>query len=350
MDKILTIIIPTYNMERYLHKSLKSLIVDDKQLMDSLEVLVINDGSKDRSSQIAHEYEERYSSTFKVIDKENGNYGSCVNSGLKEATGKFVKILDADDSFDTNVFQKFLSQLQNVNADLVITDFCIVDENGNRKNEQSFDLPQNTSLTFKDIPLNKLVLLWHHGITYKTSILHDMHYRQTEGISYTDDEWVFMPMIHIEDIVYFPGIMYLYLRGREGQTFDPKVVAKSQKMFLAVARSMSDFLETHKSGLSGNAMYFLKNKYIHRVKKFYSNYLIYGCTNSSNAAMAEFDKYLEQKDPFVYQIVGEFESKQGVKFVKAWRKGNYRRNSLMLLYQRLLHKLDRLKIKLFGTK
>lgn len=81
MEKILTII------EKYLDKCLTSLIIDDKELMRQLEVLVINDGSKNRSSEIAHKYESNYPDTFRVIDKENGNYGSCINRGLQEATG-----------------------------------------------------------------------------------------------------------------------------------------------------------------------------------------------------------------------------------------------------------------------
>lgn len=87
-------------MEKYLRRCLDSLIIDEDG-MKQLEVLVINDGSKDSSSQIAHEYQDKYPDTFRVIDKENGNYGSCINRGLKEATGKYVKVLDADDWFDT---------------------------------------------------------------------------------------------------------------------------------------------------------------------------------------------------------------------------------------------------------
>ena len=78
MTKLLSIIIPTYNMQKYLRHCLDSLLVSD-EMMDQLEVLVINDGSKDNSSKIAHEYETKYPNTFRVVDKENGNYGSCVN-------------------------------------------------------------------------------------------------------------------------------------------------------------------------------------------------------------------------------------------------------------------------------
>lgn len=71
MKKILTIVIPTYNVQDYLHRCLNSLIVSEEQ-MQHLEVLVVNDGSKDSSSAIAHEYQDKYPDTFRVIDKEKG--------------------------------------------------------------------------------------------------------------------------------------------------------------------------------------------------------------------------------------------------------------------------------------
>ena len=88
MSKLLTIVIPTYNMEAYLNRCLDSLLVSDEQ-MKLLEVLVINDGSKDNSSAIAHEYEAKYPNTFRVIDKENGGHGSTINAGIKKARGKW---------------------------------------------------------------------------------------------------------------------------------------------------------------------------------------------------------------------------------------------------------------------
>lgn len=118
MNKILSIVIPTYNMEKLLEQCLSSLVV--KEHLDFLEVLVINDGSKDKSSQIAHHFEDKYPQTFRVVDKDNGNYGSCVNRGLKEATGKYIKILDADDSFETSVLDCYLAYLSKINTLLIL--------------------------------------------------------------------------------------------------------------------------------------------------------------------------------------------------------------------------------------
>ena len=130
MDKVLSIVIPTYNMEKYLDKCLTSLIIKDKILMNHFEVLVIIDGAKDRSSEIAHGYQERYPETFLVIEKENGNYGSCINRGLKEAKGKYIKILDADDSFNTDGFERYLHKLLETDADLIVNNYTVDNEKG----------------------------------------------------------------------------------------------------------------------------------------------------------------------------------------------------------------------------
>ena len=121
---ILSVIVPSYNMEAYLPKCLGSLIVAP-ELMERLEVLVVNDGSKDRASEIAHEFASKWPQTFKVIDKENGHYGSCINAALPVFTGKYVRLLDADDAADTSGFATYLRRLEMLDADLVLTDYVM---------------------------------------------------------------------------------------------------------------------------------------------------------------------------------------------------------------------------------
>lgn len=102
--------------------------------MEALEVLVINDGSRDRSSAIAHSYADRYPQTFRVIDKENGNYGSCINRGPKEATGKYIRICDADDWYITIELTKFINGLLSFEGtvDMIINNYTIVTDKGGK--------------------------------------------------------------------------------------------------------------------------------------------------------------------------------------------------------------------------
>ena len=228
MNKTLTVVIPTYNMEKYLEKSLTSLIVDDK-LMQNLEVLIVNDGSKDRSSEIGHDFQNHYPQTFRVIDKENGNYGSCINVGLKEARGKYIKILDADDSFETSNFQEVLGKLDELDVDMVITNFETIDENGTVGKVVSRKLSPNKILSIEECgnELSTQPAVAMHATIYKTENLRNIRYHQTEGISYTDEEWMFLPITTVKTLYYIDMIVYLYLVGREGQTVNISIVSKN---------------------------------------------------------------------------------------------------------------------------
>ena len=220
-DKIISLIIPTYNMERYLRQCLDSLLIGEN--MDGVEVLVINDGSKDASSAIAHEYSGRYPNVFRVIDKENGNYGSCINRGLKEATGKYVKVLDADDSFDTANLKLFIEFLEQTDTDLVLSDFVIVNENGDVTKEVSYNFRKNAMSMAEACVSERFKNMEMHAVTYRRTMLTESNYHQTEGISYTDQQWIFTPMAYVRTLAIFNKPVYRYLVGREGQTIDPAV-------------------------------------------------------------------------------------------------------------------------------
>ena len=227
MEKVLTVVIPTYNMERYLERCLSSLVISPG-LMEELEVLVINDGSKDCSSEIGHSFEAQYPNTFRVIDKKNGNYGSCINRGLKEARGKYIKILDADDWFETKNFEEFVGLLTTIDVDCVMTDMVQVDEQGNESIHWRYSLPPNQVSSLKDITsLSQQELIWMHCVAYRTENIRAINYHQTEGISYTDQEWIFLPMAICKRIYYYPSIIYKYLVGRNGQTMDPATYKKN---------------------------------------------------------------------------------------------------------------------------
>ena len=116
--KILTLAVPTYNMEPYLEKCVRSCMCDNKHL---LEVLIVNDGSTDGSSTIAHKLQSEYPEIVTVIDKENGNYGTCVNRAISEAQGKYFRMLDADDWANTDALNSLLDKLQTCDADCIVT-------------------------------------------------------------------------------------------------------------------------------------------------------------------------------------------------------------------------------------
>lgn len=247
MYKILTIIIPTYNMEKYLDKSLSSLIISS-QLMHQLEVLIINDGSVDDSYKIAFNYVKKYPDTFRIINKKNGNYGSCINRGLNEATGKYIKVLDADDSFNTTEFELFIHQLCKVDADMIICNSENVNEAGEIIKSIRIDLPPNILFDKNEIDLElNLSIVTMHRITYRKQILIENNYKQTEGISYTDTEWVIYPILYVKNIIYFDYFVYRYLVGREGQTVSKNHIKKNAGNYVTIIEKYFAYYFTHKS-------------------------------------------------------------------------------------------------------
>lgn len=287
MEKILTIIIPSYNMEAYLERCLSSLLVEE-DLMDLFEALVINDGSKDKTSEIGHRFEAAYPNTFRVIDKENGHYGSCVNRGLAEAKGTFVKILDADDSFDNDVFKEYLLFLEKEavinSADVIVSDYAEVDNDLKVKKVTCYS-SHPTPYSFAEVTDADRFEWFIHCLTYRTDILKNNHYQQTEGIAYTDQEWAFIPMAFAEVLIKYDKILYLYTVGREAQSVNPRVHAKNLWMEVAVVKRLVRFYSSHKNQLKELNRRFLFDRLQTIVTHLYQLYLL------------TFKKYIHQMEP-----------------------------------------------------
>ncbi len=337
-------------MEKHLERCLSSLLVDES-LMKLLEVLVINDGSTDHTSEIAHSFEQRFPDTFRVIDKENGHYGSCINRGLKEARGIYVKVLDADDAFDTNVFWAFLSflkDLANNECDLVVSGYVEVEDNGNTvvidHPFSQYDVPA----TIKDISEQDIYEWFIHALTYKTSILRDIHYHQTEKLSYTDLEWAFVPMSAINSIHKFPGSLYLYSTGLAGQSMAPANHAKNLWMETQVISKLLVFFDTAKPSLASDNCAFLKKRLVIIINHLYQLYLLtYKSLNPDLKALADFDQLLKNTDAEIYKETGTYVTtiaKLRFKPIHNWRQ----HRTVRVFLQSFLYSLaDRLS-SLFG--
>ena len=314
--KLLTIIIPTYNMEKYLHRCLDSLIIDEEG-MKQLEVLVINDGSKDSSSQIANEYQDIYPDTFRVIDKENGNYGSCINRGLKEATGKFVKVLDADDWFDNNNFASFLVFLRKTDSDLILSNFVRVNNEGKMISEWHLRT-RKKEVNIHDINCYDYHM---HSVAYKTSILKKNGYQQTEGVSYSDTEWIFYPMRNIKTISYYNKTVYNYLLGRDGQTIEETTVAQRIDQLIFISKRMINVFFSESSDISTCTYDYMKNIII-RTNNYIYQVILISCKSKYNVdKLIDYDKWLCKKYKAIYNKLEDTTfNGTSYKYISLWRK------------------------------
>ena len=303
-------------MERYLRYCLDSLLIKDN--LEALEVLVINDGSKDNSSAIAHEYVDKYPNVFCVIDKENGNYGSCVNRGLKEAKGKYVKVLDADDSFDTVHFEEFVTYLLNIDADLILSDFAIVNEERVITKYHRYEFQENEEHLMKNIcTTSSFVDMEMHAVTYRRQLLIDLNYQQTEGISYTDQQWIFIPMIKVERVYAFNKHVYKYLIGREGQTMAPAVRQRSIIHMMQCIYGMIDVYNDYLCEMNSEIKNYYHARLKPQIKNIYINIFL-TCSQEQITKLITFDNEIKKRNKELYMLIEETNSK--FNYIGYWRK------------------------------
>lgn len=304
-------------MEKYLHKCLSSLIVSAEN-MEKMEVLIINDGSKDSSSEIGHEYELRHPQTFRVIDKENGNYGSCINRGLKEATGKYVKVLDADDYYNTNYLDIYLNLIQNLDVDMILNDVQLVDADNRTVEEWNLPCEENVIKPWGEICNN--VFPQMHEVAFKKENLLKINYYQTEGISYTDQQWVFAPISTIKSYYYIPQKIYIYLVGREGQTMDKEVRMKSLSQRTKVLFDMVKLYEEGNYDMNGSK--WMLNKLKENTYSLFKDVIV-DSKDDRNFELIELDKNIKDKCPVFYnQSIDSFILSKSFRFNYGsyWRK------------------------------
>ena len=217
-DKVLTVSIAAYNMEAYLRQTLDSLI--DERVIDELEVFVVDDGSTDRTLEIAQEYASKYPDSIFAIHKENGGYGTTVNYSIAHATGKYFKLLDGDDWFDTEELVKLVTALREIQDDLIFLPYRNVYENGKDKYVPAVSPRDNIgngdSLILDEV--EKTLGMW--AMVYRTEVLRRSGLMLPSHRLYTDGLYNSIPIAFCETARYFDICVYCYRLGREGQSVD----------------------------------------------------------------------------------------------------------------------------------
>lgn len=256
MRKVLSIVVPVYNVEDYINKCLDSCLVFkencgervlDEQLMDLLEIIVVNDGTPDRSAELSREYVNRYPCFFRQIDKENGGHGSVWNLGLKEARGKYTRFLDSDDWLEN--LDLLIQKLEHCDADLVITPtLChhpkeelweekILDmEFGRVYDADTFDWLHNRSHGN---------YVFHHSCTYKTEVLRQYLPLFLEKQPYDDVVLGAASKIGAKSLVAYDFILYHYLMDRPGQSISKEVMRKNIGAKTETVKHTIHFVEQH---------------------------------------------------------------------------------------------------------
>lgn len=339
-DKILSIIVPAYNMETYLPKCLESLVIDDRYLFEKLDVIVVNDGSKDKTSEIAHKFETKYPDIFRVIDKENGNYGSCINAGLSCLKGKYVKILDADDSYDSDAFllyMRFISEIiaSSSSPDLIFNDFDEVDFSGNILKHVSYGFVAETDFSLAEFDYVTKPMIWAPAIAYKSEIFDHIDYHQSEGVYYSDQEWDTIPMLEVRTTTYFPKSVYKYLIGRTDQSCNEGVKVKNFAMHFPVAIKILREYAKHKLKAPAANLTLVANQIRFHIRFFYQRYLLKPNRLLSYNDLIKYDRALKVTDRELYSYASSLctYGRYKMLFVTEWRKHYSRQTIKFFVYE-----------------
>ena len=270
--KYISFAIPCYNSQDYMAHAIESILPGG----DEVEIIIVNDGSKDKTSQIAHEYMDKYPDIIKVIDKENGGHGDAVNAGLANASGKYFKVVDSDDWVDEEALHKILMLLRhleedNEQIDMLISNYVYEKAGVTHKKCIHYRnvLPQDEVFRWDDIGhfrLDQYILM--HSVIYRTDMLKLSQMRLPKHTFYVDNIYVYYPLPHVRKIYYLDVDFYRYFIGREDQSVNEKVMIARVDQQIFVTKTMID-------------MYQLKKVTSKKLRQYMINYLAIMMTVSS---------------------------------------------------------------------
>lgn len=273
MKKILTIIIPSYNVENYLEDTLNSLIIC--KYLKYLDIIIVNDGSKDKTVEIADFYAQKYPQSITAIHKLNGGHGSTINSGLKKAKGDYFIVIDGDDWVESKKLDEFLEFLQNVNSDIIVTGHYrnyIVDG----REEKYFYKEVKGFICDLSYLLENNYLIPMTDICYKTDILRKVNLKIQENTFYVDEEFCTIPCQIVETICFFGEGFYHYRIGDINQSISTvnslnRISHKERVLFNIYKILFSDLKQENKEyilrKLSGIANSILMLHYLYQPNK-----------------------------------------------------------------------------------
>ena len=301
--KLLSIAIPCYNSEAYMEKCIQSLLPGG----DEVEILVIDDGSKDRTAEIADQYQEKYPNIVRSIHQPNLGHGGAVNTGIHNAQGLYFKVVDSDDWVNEESYKEILKTLEDLvkgskTVDLLISNFVYEKQGAARKKVMQYRhcLPVNQIFTWNEVghmPKGKYLLM--HSMIYRTKLLHDCGMELPKHTFYVDNLFAFEPLPYVKNLYYLDVNFYRYFIGRDDQSVNEKVMIKRIDQQIRVNKLMVDaYLKANVSNRRLRAYMF---SYLDIITTISSIMLIRANTEESLQKKKELLEYIRTENKQVYR-------------------------------------------------
>lgn len=211
-----SVIVPVYNVEKYLDKCLDSLA---NQTLKDIEIIVVNDGSPDNSQDIIDRYVKRYS-TIKSFVKENGGVSDARNYGIKKATGKYIAFVDGDDYVTYDMYEKMYNKAESGNFDIVVCDLNYVYEN--EKIVRVSSKIEHDTTDIKKTYINMYPCVWNK-IYKKNLFKNNIEFKS--GVWFEDVDFLYkiFPYVKTIGVVKEPLNQYVQRSGSITKTFDKRL-------------------------------------------------------------------------------------------------------------------------------
>jgi glycosyltransferase involved in cell wall biosynthesis len=307
---------------------------------DEVEIIIVNDGSRDETLAIARTYQEDYPSIIRVIDKENGGHGSAVNAGLEAATGLYFKVVDSDDWLKAEAYRKVLNTIRRFSEgenaalqentdpkpvmeeddlikgagnragdsggpDLIICNFVYEKEGESRHKvmRYGYALPEERLFEWQETKyFQKGRYMLMHSVIFRTKLLQECELRLPEHTFYVDNLFVFIPLAHVKTMYYLNANFYRYYIGREGQSVNEKIhIARIDQQIL-INKMMVDYLAENKATIKRNRkLYRYMVNYLEIVTIVSCVLLIISGTEENLAKKHELWRYMAKKDWFLHK-------------------------------------------------
>lgn len=304
--KLLSVAIPCYNSEGYMRHAVETLLVGGEEM----EIIIVDDGSTDRTLEVGQELEAEHPGIVRVVHQENGGHGSAVNTGLREATGLYFKVVDSDDWVKEDALLEVIDTLKKLTADGTYLDMFVcnyVYEKAGEKRKKVVHyrnaMPRDCVFTWEDVShfrQGQFILM--HSVIYRTKLLKDCGLELPKHTFYVDNIYVYQPLPSVKTMYYKDLNLYRYFIGRADQSVNEENMMKRIDQQLLVTRIMIDLHDVTK--LRNRPLRSYMTKYLGIMMTISSVFLMKIGTQESLDKKDELWAYLENANKKLYKKIG----------------------------------------------
>ena len=301
--KLLSFAVPCYNSAAYMEHCVETLLHGG----EDVEIIIVDDGSQqDNTAEIADRLAAEHPTIVKAVHQENGGHGQAVNTGLKNATGLFFKVVDSDDWVDEAAYDKVLKVLRSSvehskQLDMLISNFVYDKEGAHHKKVMSYsNLPKNKYFTWDDCGhFKKGQYILMHSVIYRTKLLRDCGMELPKHTFYVDNLYVYYPLPYVKTMYYLDVDFYRYFIGRDDQSVNEKVMISRIDQQIKVNKLMLEAYD-YKNIKNAHVKKYMFN-YLEMITVVSTVLLMKSGTNEHQKKRHELWAYIKSHDYYLYR-------------------------------------------------